>query len=202
MPANWRGFCISMISLCRCSPCKRPTHGAGACIRWGMGLGVRHDADDGVVLGCNHRRRYPRHAMVRWSQQEFSGRLGDDDYQGKICQGRDREGRVRNKETGTIVSALTCAQTNGRCPVEDADLKHRFHLMQTEIEATASLLKDAKIALTAALDDQNRGGDPEDLHGTLSSRVRQELCGAPGRSDPGDRSRMAGRNRRGNNEAG
>jgi len=36
--------------------------------------------------------------------------------------------------------------------VEDADLKHRFHLLQTEIEATASLLKDAKIDLTAALD--------------------------------------------------
>ena len=36
--------------------------------------------------------------------------------------------------------------------MEDADLKHRFHLMQTEIEATASLLKDAKIDLTAALD--------------------------------------------------
>ena len=32
--------------------------------------------------------------------------------------------------------------------MEDADLKHRFHLMQTEIEATASLLKDAKIDLT------------------------------------------------------
>lgn len=35
--------------------------------------------------------------------------------------------------------------------MENADLKHRFHLMQTEIEATASLLKDAKIDLTAAL---------------------------------------------------
>ena len=36
--------------------------------------------------------------------------------------------------------------------MEDLDIKHRFHLMQTEIEATASLLKDAKIDLTAALD--------------------------------------------------
>jgi hypothetical protein len=36
--------------------------------------------------------------------------------------------------------------------VDDSDLKHRFHLMQTEIEATASLLKDAKIDLTSALD--------------------------------------------------
>jgi len=36
--------------------------------------------------------------------------------------------------------------------VEDSDLKHRFHLMQTEIEATASLLKDAKMDLTSALD--------------------------------------------------
>jgi hypothetical protein len=36
--------------------------------------------------------------------------------------------------------------------VEDSDIKHRFHLMQTEIEATASLLKDAKIDLTSALD--------------------------------------------------
>ena len=36
--------------------------------------------------------------------------------------------------------------------MEESDLKHRFHLMQTEIEATASLLKDAKIDLTSALD--------------------------------------------------
>lgn len=36
--------------------------------------------------------------------------------------------------------------------MEDSDLKHRFQLIQTEIEATASLLKDAKIDLTAALD--------------------------------------------------
>lgn len=35
--------------------------------------------------------------------------------------------------------------------MENADLKHRFHLIQSEIEATASLLKDAKIDLTAAL---------------------------------------------------
>lgn len=36
--------------------------------------------------------------------------------------------------------------------MEDSDIKHRFHLLQTEIEATASLLKDAKIDLTSALD--------------------------------------------------
>lgn len=36
--------------------------------------------------------------------------------------------------------------------MDDSDLKHRFRLMQTEIEATASLLKDAKIDLTAAVD--------------------------------------------------
>jgi len=36
--------------------------------------------------------------------------------------------------------------------MEDSDLKQRFHLMQTEIEATASLLKDAKIDLISALD--------------------------------------------------
>jgi hypothetical protein len=36
--------------------------------------------------------------------------------------------------------------------MEDADLKHRFHLMQAEIEATASVLKDAKIDLTSAID--------------------------------------------------
>lgn len=36
--------------------------------------------------------------------------------------------------------------------MEDSDLKHRFHLMQTEIEATASLLKDAKIDLVSAID--------------------------------------------------
>jgi hypothetical protein len=35
--------------------------------------------------------------------------------------------------------------------VEDSDLKHRLHLMQAEIEATASLLKDARIDLSAAL---------------------------------------------------
>lgn len=36
--------------------------------------------------------------------------------------------------------------------MEDSDIKHRFHLIQTEIEATASLLKDAKIDLISALD--------------------------------------------------
>ena len=36
--------------------------------------------------------------------------------------------------------------------MQDSDIKHSFHLMQTEIEATASLLKDAKIDLTSALD--------------------------------------------------
>lgn len=43
MPANYRCFCVSMISFCRCSPCKRPTNRAGACIRcggsgWGIGM--------------------------------------------------------------------------------------------------------------------------------------------------------------------
>jgi len=36
--------------------------------------------------------------------------------------------------------------------VEDVDIKHRFHLMQAEIEATASLLKDTKVDLTLAID--------------------------------------------------
>ena len=36
--------------------------------------------------------------------------------------------------------------------MEDSDIKHRFHLIQTEIEATASLLKDAKIDFISALD--------------------------------------------------
>jgi Na+/phosphate symporter len=36
--------------------------------------------------------------------------------------------------------------------VEEADIKHRFHLVQTEIEATGSLLKDARIELTAMVD--------------------------------------------------
>lgn len=36
--------------------------------------------------------------------------------------------------------------------MEDSDIKLRLHLMQTEIDATASLLKDAKIDLTSALD--------------------------------------------------
>ncbi len=36
--------------------------------------------------------------------------------------------------------------------MEDVDIKHRFHLMQAEIEATASLLKDTKVDLTLAID--------------------------------------------------
>ncbi len=36
--------------------------------------------------------------------------------------------------------------------MEDLDTKHRFHLMQAEIEATASLLKDTKVDLTLAVD--------------------------------------------------
>jgi hypothetical protein len=36
--------------------------------------------------------------------------------------------------------------------VEDLDIKHRFHLMQAEIEAIASLLKDTKVDLTLAVD--------------------------------------------------
>jgi hypothetical protein len=36
--------------------------------------------------------------------------------------------------------------------MEDAEIERRFHLLQTEIEATGSLLKDAKIDLTAAID--------------------------------------------------
>lgn len=36
--------------------------------------------------------------------------------------------------------------------MEDLDIKHRFRLMQAEIEATASLLKDAKVDLTLAID--------------------------------------------------
>ena len=38
--------------------------------------------------------------------------------------------------------------------MEDSDIKHRFHLIQTEIEATASLLKDAKIDLSKTFDDR------------------------------------------------
>ena len=36
--------------------------------------------------------------------------------------------------------------------MQDSDINHRFHLMQAEIEATAALLKEAKIDLTSALD--------------------------------------------------
>ncbi len=78
--------------------------------------------------------------------------------------------------------------------MEDSDLKHRFHLMQTEIEATASLLKDAKIDLTSALDSIKI--EVEILKSYMERNhpeFRQDLCGSPGRSDPGDRSRMAGR---------
>ena len=80
--------------------------------------------------------------------------------------------------------------------MEDADFKHRFHLIQTEIEATASLFKDAKIDLTSAIDSIKIEVEMlKTLHGALSSRVRQDLCGAPGRSNPGDGicPRVAGR---------
>jgi hypothetical protein len=36
--------------------------------------------------------------------------------------------------------------------MEDADIERRFHLLQTEIEATGSLLKDSKVDLIAAVD--------------------------------------------------
>jgi hypothetical protein len=36
--------------------------------------------------------------------------------------------------------------------MNETDIQRRFHLMQKEIEATASLSKDAKIDLTAAVD--------------------------------------------------
>ncbi len=59
--------------------------------------------------------------------------------------------------------------------MEDSDLKHRFHLIQTEIEATASLLKDAKIDLTSAVDSIKIEMEIlKTFIGALSSRVRQE----------------------------
>jgi len=36
--------------------------------------------------------------------------------------------------------------------MHDADIEQRFHLIQKEIEATVSLLKEAKLDLTAAVD--------------------------------------------------
>lgn len=36
--------------------------------------------------------------------------------------------------------------------MEDLDIEQRFHLMQKEIEATVSLLKEAKLDLTASVD--------------------------------------------------
>jgi hypothetical protein len=36
--------------------------------------------------------------------------------------------------------------------MEDAEIERRSHLLQTEIEATGSLLKDSKVDLTAAID--------------------------------------------------
>jgi hypothetical protein len=36
--------------------------------------------------------------------------------------------------------------------MNDSDIQQRFHLLQKEIEATATLLKDAKIDLTATID--------------------------------------------------
>jgi hypothetical protein len=36
--------------------------------------------------------------------------------------------------------------------MEDLDIEQRFHLMQKEIEATASLAKEAKVDLTVAID--------------------------------------------------
>ena len=36
--------------------------------------------------------------------------------------------------------------------MEDADIEQRFHLMQKEIEATVSLMRDNKLDLMAAID--------------------------------------------------
>jgi len=36
--------------------------------------------------------------------------------------------------------------------VQELDIERKLHMMQQEIEATASLLKDAKIDLTSAID--------------------------------------------------
>jgi hypothetical protein len=36
--------------------------------------------------------------------------------------------------------------------MHDQDIERRFHLMQKEIEATVSLMREAKIDLTAAID--------------------------------------------------
>jgi len=36
--------------------------------------------------------------------------------------------------------------------MEDADIEQRFHLMQKEIEATASLMKESKLDLMTAID--------------------------------------------------
>ena len=36
--------------------------------------------------------------------------------------------------------------------MKDPEIEQRFHLMQKEIEATATLLKDAKVEMTAAID--------------------------------------------------
>jgi hypothetical protein len=36
--------------------------------------------------------------------------------------------------------------------MEDADIERRFHLMQKEIEATASLMRENKLDLMAAID--------------------------------------------------
>lgn len=36
--------------------------------------------------------------------------------------------------------------------MEDADIEQRFHLMQKEIEATVSLMRDNKLDLIAAID--------------------------------------------------
>ena len=70
----------------------------------------------------------------------------------RFARGEIDKDEFESQETELIVvdDTYASASENGRCPVEDSDLKHRFHLMQTEIEATASLLKDAKIDLTSA----------------------------------------------------
>jgi hypothetical protein len=36
--------------------------------------------------------------------------------------------------------------------MQDSDIEQRFHLMQKEIEATVSLMKESKLELTAAID--------------------------------------------------
>jgi len=60
--------------------------------------------------------------------------------------------------------------------MHDTEIQQRFHLTRTEIEATASLLKEAKVDLKAAIDSLRIEVEIlKNLHGKVPPRIRQAL---------------------------